>query len=165
MWYTSNVADHFGIDRKTVHNRAEKFAPFFSESANPGKGKERRFDARDIAVMQFVHERYARNLPTEEVERELQDAIEDGLFDGAHAYPASLYGVDMDSIDTPKALMTLVADRAALAARYDEVMQQVSDLKDQVGETTGLKVRIAELETELRVIKRSLWYRLFGGKE
>lgn len=164
MWYTSNVADHFGIDRKTVHNRAERFADFFSEFANPGKGKERRFDARDIAVMKFIHDRYALNMPSEEIERELHDATRDGEFASVNRYPTSLYGVDTDSTE-PSTLMALVGSRAAMAARYDEVMQQLDEYKARADETTDLKVRVAELETELKVIKRSLWYRLFGGKE
>lgn len=160
MWYTSTLAEHCGVDRTTIHERVKRFPYAFSDFAKPGKGKERRFTARDVAVMEYIDELYSNGKTTDDIDLELHGAIDDDVFASSNAYPTGDYLSDVEPNEATRAMARVLVDKAQVEAELAAITQLGG-----IERIVQLEKRNSELETELRLIKRTLWFKLFGGKE
>lgn len=153
-----------GVSVHTVHKWVEEFADYFSPTANPGKGKAKKFTEADMSVLMLIAEEKAEG-------RHFAD-IHAALASGRRG------GIPESSPDELKALMTSDA-RRDLAAQNEALLRQIDELRREVTRLTpenirlqtqvdlltemlgksqdnenGLREQIGELRGELKALKR-----------
>lgn len=87
MWSVDQVSRYLDVHRTTIQQRTRRFKRLLSDSAAPGPGEERQFTARDVAIMSEIDRLFKSGLTGEDVERQLQEDLDAGAFEGRDGFP------------------------------------------------------------------------------
>lgn len=169
MLSPGHLAEMFGVHPTTIHRRTTRLAWALSETAAPEVGAARQYNARDVAIMERLDEYLRQNLTMDEAEGRLRGDVLSGDFEGAIAYPLVAFSDDSGEtheiapIDVMRGRLALaLSDAAAAKARADELDKQVVKLETRIEklearaeDATGLRVQLAEAQTELRILKEN----------
>ena len=144
MFTVKQVATALGISNTLLRQRGAEYADYLSDSANPGKGKERKYTEDDVATLQTIEVLRSQN--------KSEDEITEALVAGERYEPAEMPGAKQAAPGKDdKALVT--SEFAAALQSYEtqltKLQQKNDELHNQVLELTERAIRA---ETKLEVV-------------
>ena len=107
----------------TIRNWTRQYAKYLSADANPTPGVERRYDAKDIAVLRRIHELRSDRLTAPDIMAVLDESPPVAVEVMPTIEPSAAQDANLATVDTPGTAITLAPvlnDLASRLARLEE---------------------------------------------
>lgn len=141
-YYNSRqTAALFGVSVETVRNWGYEFRDYLSPSANPGRGRHRKYNHEDLTVFSLAHELKARGMTFADVHGSLQN--------GQRGQPPTLDPNEVQAIVVSEQEKSLAFEVDALQRAVLSLQQQLGEAQEKLKEAEEVREQNIILETKL----------------
>ncbi len=146
-YYNSRqTAALFGVALETIRNWGSEFREYLSPTANPGRGRHRKYSREDLAVLALVNDMKNRGMTFAEVHVALRN--------GQRGYPPDLAPTDVQALVVNEREKRLSIEVEALQLTIANLQEQLTEAKKRLEEADKVRERNIVLETQVEERQR-----------
>lgn len=146
-YYNSRqTAALFGVALETIRNWGSEFQDYLSPTANPGKGRHRKYNQEDLAVLALANELKDAGMTYAEIHAALQN--------GQRGTPPDLAPMDVQAIVVNEREKRLSIEVEALQLTVMNLQERLAEVRGKLKEAEEIRDQNIVLKTQVEERQR-----------